>query len=284
MVAATARRAVLPALLALAALLALPNAASAALNWGSCVDFRGVRCATLNVPLDRAGIDPGTVDAADRAAPGKTSGPTLMYLSGGPGGAGVSEMLERRQSELPRARGPLPADRLRPARHRPLRAAALPAAGAGPAPARHRGGRGVREPARRRRAGTTRPRTRSQDMEAIRPQLGVEKLTLFGISYGTELAIAYARAYPQHVERLILDSVVDPDDPDPYFTVDASAPWARRCGRSARAAAAGSAPTPAATSASSSRSCAPSRWRAFAYDALRALAQGHDQARWRCST
>ena len=55
-------------------------------------------------------------------------------------------------------------------------------------------------------------------MEAIRAQLGVEKVTLFGISYGTELAIQYARTYPQHVERLILDSVVDPDDPDPYFT------------------------------------------------------------------
>ena len=57
-----------------------------------------------------------------------------------------------------------------------------------------------------------------QDIEAIRAELGVEQLTLFGISYGTELALAYARAYPQHVERLILDSVVDYDDPDPFFT------------------------------------------------------------------
>ena len=56
-------------------------------------------------------------------------------------------------------------------------------------------------------------------MEAIRAELGAEKLTLFGISYGTELAIAYARAYPDRVERLILDSVVDADDPDPFFTV-----------------------------------------------------------------
>ena len=55
-------------------------------------------------------------------------------------------------------------------------------------------------------------------MEAIRTELGVEKLTLYGISYGTELAIAYARAYPQHVERLILDSVVDADDTDPFLT------------------------------------------------------------------
>ena len=65
-------------------------------------------------------------------------------------------------------------------------------------------------------------------MEAIRAQLGVDKLTLFGISYGTELAIAYARAHPQHVERLILDSVVDADDRDPFATRRPSAPWRRR--------------------------------------------------------
>ena len=54
------------------------------------------------------------------------------------------------------------------------------------------------------------------DLEAIRAELGVERLTLFGISYGTELALAYARAHPDHVDRLILDSVVDPDDRDPF--------------------------------------------------------------------
>jgi pimeloyl-ACP methyl ester carboxylesterase len=55
-----------------------------------------------------------------------------------------------------------------------------------------------------------------QDMEAIRVAAGADKLTLFGISYGTELALAYARAYPQHVERMILDSTVDPDESDPF--------------------------------------------------------------------
>ena len=54
------------------------------------------------------------------------------------------------------------------------------------------------------------------DLEAIRGELGVERLTLFGISYGTELALAYARAHPDRVDRLILDSVVDPDDRDPF--------------------------------------------------------------------
>ena len=55
-----------------------------------------------------------------------------------------------------------------------------------------------------------------EDVEAIRVALGVERLTLFGISYGTELALAYARAHPDRVERMILDSVVDPDDRDPF--------------------------------------------------------------------
>ena len=54
-------------LIALLALLALPNAASAELRWRSCVDARSVRCATLDVPLDRAGVDPGTVPLADRS-------------------------------------------------------------------------------------------------------------------------------------------------------------------------------------------------------------------------
>ena len=44
----------------------------------------------------------------------------------------------------------------------------------------------------------------------------MEKLTLFGISYGTKLALAYARAHPEHVERIALDSVLDPDDDDSF--------------------------------------------------------------------
>ena len=46
--------------------------------------------------------------------------------------------------------------------------------------------------------------------------LGADKLTLFGISYGTKLALAYARAHPDRVSRMALDSVLDPDDTDAY--------------------------------------------------------------------
>jgi pimeloyl-ACP methyl ester carboxylesterase len=215
MVSATARRAVLPALLALAALLALPNAAGAALRWGSCVDFRGVRCSTLSVPLDRTGVDPGSVNLRIGRI-GKSSRPTLMYLSGGPGGAGLSEMLSVVSSlpELEDRFQLIGYDQRGTGRSGLLRCPRL-----------------ERDPHLRstaagedcaKRLGVARHHYTTadsvQDMEAIRTQLGVEKLTLFGISYGTELAIAYARAYPEHVERLILDSVVDADDTDPYLT------------------------------------------------------------------
>src|SRR3954447_25041834 len=212
MVASTARMAVLCALVAL---LALPNAASAALDFGSCVDFRDARCASLTVPLDRTGADPGTIDLRIGRA-GKPTGPTLMYLSGGPGSAGLSEMLGV-VSTLPELE-----DRFRligydqrgTGRSGLLRCPELekdPNLRSTSAAEKCAARLGVA-----RRHYTTADSV--EDMEAIRAQLGVEKMTLFGISYGTELAIQYARTYPQHVERLILDSVVDPDDSDPYFT------------------------------------------------------------------
>lgn len=50
-----------------------------------------------------------------------------------------------------------------------------------------------------------------EDLEAVRAALGVAKITLLGVSYGTKVALNYAQAYPQRVERLVLDSVVEPE-------------------------------------------------------------------------
>jgi pimeloyl-ACP methyl ester carboxylesterase len=46
------------------------------------------------------------------------------------------------------------------------------------------------------------------DLEEVRRVLGVERVSLAGVSYGTRIALAYAERYPQHVERLVLDSLV----------------------------------------------------------------------------
>lgn len=49
----------------------------------------------------------------------------------------------------------------------------------------------------------------------MRHALGVDRIALFGLSYGTKQALAYAAAHPEHVDRLLLDSTVLPDGPDP---------------------------------------------------------------------
>lgn len=44
------------------------------------------------------------------------------------------------------------------------------------------------------------------DVEAVRRALGVERVDLLGISYGTHLAMAVAKAYPESVGRMVLVS------------------------------------------------------------------------------
>ena len=58
--------------------------------------------------------------------------------------------------------------------------------------------------------------THAEDLEAVRQSLGFNKIALYGVSYGTKLAMAYALAHPDHVERLLLDSVLPPELPNPF--------------------------------------------------------------------
>ncbi|HEY8517238.1 MAG TPA: alpha/beta fold hydrolase [Candidatus Binatia bacterium] len=48
-----------------------------------------------------------------------------------------------------------------------------------------------------------------QDMDLVRRGLGDEKLSYLGFSYGTWLGIWYASRFPEHVDRMVLDSTVD---------------------------------------------------------------------------
>ena len=208
----TVARATMAAVL-LALLAAAP--AEAQLRWHGCPEASGVRCARLQVPLDRAGAVPGKVPLrVARVNLGSGRRGTMMYLSGGPGGAGVLEMVDVLLTvpRLIRDFDVLGFDQRGTGRSGLLRCRALErdarlrSTSAGEACARTLGPR---------RSFYTTPDS-VEDMEAIRRAAGVEKLTLFGISYGTELALAYARAHPDRVERLILDSTVDPDDADAF--------------------------------------------------------------------
>ena len=48
------------------------------------------------------------------------------------------------------------------------------------------------------------------DMERLRAALGIETWNVMGVSYGTTVALDYARLHPQRVRALVLDSVYPP--------------------------------------------------------------------------
>lgn len=52
-----------------------------------------------------------------------------------------------------------------------------------------------------------------RDIEAVRRELGFEKLDLWGVSWGTRTALLYMRDYPQHVRTAVLDGVTGPNSP-----------------------------------------------------------------------
>jgi len=51
----------------------------------------------------------------------------------------------------------------------------------------------------------------ARDLDALRRALGVEKISLWGISYGSHLGLAYARYFPDHLDKLLLAGIEGPD-------------------------------------------------------------------------
>jgi len=52
----------------------------------------------------------------------------------------------------------------------------------------------------------------ARDMDAIRAALGERRISFLGVSYGSYLGAAYAALHPHRIRRMVLDSVVGPED------------------------------------------------------------------------
>ena len=186
-----------PAVLALT-----PAAASAA-----CPE--GAQCATLTVPLDHSGATPGTLSlayaklAGDRHADRDDRVPERRPGPGGdPADALVRGAARAAALELRHRHG-------RPARDRRLGRGRLPrrAASTTSRRARPSSATSARSGTRRRPRRTSRTCARA---------LGVDKLTLLGVSYGAKVASEYARRYPASTAALVLDSPAPVDGLDGY--------------------------------------------------------------------
>lgn len=186
----------------------------------ACDGSSGLVCSDVVVPLDRSARVPGTITLHVESLPavGAERG-VMMFVAGGPGqgSAAVFDIGAKDNASLFHAlfpgyrivafdnRGTGKSGLLKcPALQLAIEFAGQDALAAGCATA----------------IGTARDfygtRDHAEDTEAVRQALGADKIGIWGTSYGTKLALAYALAYPTHVERLLLDSVLPTDFPEPY--------------------------------------------------------------------
>ncbi len=199
-------------LAAAAIVLTTAPAAQAAIAYVPCQPA-GFQCGQLPVPIDRAGAVPGTLTLNIKRAVA-SSNPTataVVALAGGPGQAALpatpdfasilGPALANRDLLVFDQRGTGSSGRLScPAFENSVGSIADAVA----ACANQLG------PAR----GFYRTSDSVDDIEAIRVESGYQKLVLFGVSYGTKVALDYAAKYPANVEALVLDSVVPPEGSD----------------------------------------------------------------------
>jgi pimeloyl-ACP methyl ester carboxylesterase len=174
-----------------------------------CADAAAFTCSTLSVPLDYSGRVKGTLKLAVAAGPPGPRG-VLLVLTGGPGQPGAPYigrlagrlgevakeyrlmMIDQRGTgarslDCPALQSQMGYSDLQPPTASAVRACA---AAIGP---------------RRAFFGTD---DTVRDLDRLRQALGAGRMAIDGTSYGTYVAERYALAYPKHVSRLVLDSVV----------------------------------------------------------------------------
>ncbi|MDQ3935716.1 MAG: alpha/beta hydrolase, partial [Actinomycetota bacterium] len=192
-------------------------ASSQAVTFRPCFEESEALCGNLDVPIDRSGGVPGTIKLRVAKVPAEEpSGKAIFAFAGGPGqgATGLAEsfafgleranrkhdivVFDQRGTGMSGAIDCTDVDRVRDIREADaqIRACAQ-------------------------KLGPTAPFYTTQDtvadIEAVRADLGYEKISLFGVSYGTKVQLAYGAAFPQRVDRMVLDSVVQLEGPDPLL-------------------------------------------------------------------
>jgi pimeloyl-ACP methyl ester carboxylesterase len=230
------RRPVLIATLLLALLVPLVPSAPAlagveagagAISWAPCEEDPTAECGTLTVPVDWARPGGETVELAlarRRASDPAARLGSLVINPGGPGGSGVTAVLQGWMGftdELTRRFDVVGFDPRGVARSHPIQCS-LELAVQAPDPLSLKSQADFdallahNDRYRRDCRARTGPLfdhvdTGSvvRDLDALRAALGDDKLTYYGISYGTLIGQLYAERFPRRVRALALDSNMD---------------------------------------------------------------------------
>ncbi|MFD9962898.1 alpha/beta hydrolase [Amycolatopsis sp. NPDC058986] len=178
-----------------------------------CPAQPGFTCSTLTVPLDHTGRVPGTLDLQVATADNVTAPKgVLLFLVGGPGQGGVSHIKDLAVGKLPEVA-------------KDHRFVMLDQRGTGefgalrcPGLQTQMGSSNIATPTREAVAecanllGDRAPLYSTDqtvaDLDLLRQALGVRKMVVDGVSYGSFTAARYAIAHPRNVRKLVLDSVL----------------------------------------------------------------------------
>ncbi|WP_374231078.1 alpha/beta hydrolase [Streptomyces sp. UNOC14_S4] len=216
---------------------AAAKAAKTGIKWQDCPASWGlekpIECGYVTVPVDYSKPDGRTIKiAVDRARATGTAAErqgALIYNPGGPGGSGMrfpkrvttNNPLWAKTAKAydyigfdPRGVGhSAPISCIDPQKF-------VAAPKADPVPSNEADKRAQRKLAREyadgcaARSGDLLPylttANTARDIDVVRAALGEKKTNYLGVSYGTYLGAVYGTLFPDHVRRMILDSIVNP--------------------------------------------------------------------------
>ncbi|WP_225730890.1 MULTISPECIES: alpha/beta fold hydrolase [unclassified Nocardia] len=199
------------------------------LDWRPCdnprLDQAGAQCADITVPLNYAEPQGGTITVAISriaADPARRRG-VMLSNPGGPGGPGLDFTVDIAAALTPDVRAsydligmdPRGVGRSTPVNCHWPPGLGLESAGAGLADYAESVATRADLALRctsvgldRLRQNTT--RNTARDMDVIRAALGVDRISYYGTSYGTYLGSVFTQLFPERVDRIVLDSSVDP--------------------------------------------------------------------------
>jgi pimeloyl-ACP methyl ester carboxylesterase len=196
-----------------------PASGHAAIAFEECFEGADVQCGTVTVPVDRSGAVPGTIKLRVVRIPASksgSSGKAVFAFAGGPGQGATpfATSFGAQLSRTNRTHDVIVFDQRGTGESSPIDCTDVDRV------------RDVKDADEQIRAcanklGATAPFYTTadtvQDIESIRAEAGYEQIALYGVSYGTKVEMAYAATFPQRVSRMVLDSVVQLEGPDPLL-------------------------------------------------------------------